>query len=86
MRTLEDFLKPTQAELFANLLTLFRGKAMYSKGNFILVKGVAPILLVAHLDTVHENPVKDICTSEDGNILMSPQGIGGDDRFDVLLS
>ena len=74
MRNLEDFLKPTQAELFANILTLFSGKAMYSKGNFILVKGVAPILLVAHLDTVHEESVKEICTSEDGNILMSPQG------------
>lgn len=83
MRNLEDFLKPTQAELFANILTLFKGNAMYSKGNFILVKGVAPILLVAHLDTVHENPVKDICTSADGNILMSPQGIGGDDRCGV---
>ena len=57
---------------------------MYSKGNFILVKGVAPILLVAHLDTVHEEPVKEICTSEDGNILMSPQGIGGDDRCGVF--
>lgn len=40
-------------------------------------------MLVAHLDTVHEKPVRDICTSSDGNILMSPQGIGGDDRCGV---
>ena len=41
-------------------------------------------MLVAHLDTVHEQPVKDICLSADGNILMSPQGIGGDDRCGVF--
>ena len=41
-------------------------------------------MLVAHLDTVHEDPVKTICASEDYNILMSPQGIGGDDRCGVM--
>ncbi|MBR1419562.1 MAG: hypothetical protein IJ575_00670 [Selenomonadaceae bacterium] len=41
-------------------------------------------MLVAHLDTVHEKPVRDICVSADGNILMSPQGIGGDDRCGVF--
>ena len=40
-------------------------------------------MLVAHLDTVHEQPVRDICRSEDNNIWMSPQGIGGDDRCGV---
>ncbi|PUU99061.1 hypothetical protein DCD76_18615, partial [Acinetobacter baumannii] len=59
---------------------LFKGKTLISKGNFILVRGQAPVMLVAHLDTVHEEPVRDICTSADGNIAMSPQGIGGDDR------
>ena len=83
MKTLEDFIKPSQSELFSELLKTYSGKAMYSKNNFILVKGDAPIMLVAHLDTVHKQPVKDICTSADGNILMSPQGIGGDDRCGV---
>ena len=40
-------------------------------------------MLVAHLDTVHAEPVKFICRSADGNIWMSPQGIGGDDRCGV---
>lgn len=48
-----------------------------------MVKGEATILLVAHLDTVHREKVKVICYSDDGNILMSPQGIGGDDRCGV---
>ncbi|MBQ3451584.1 MAG: hypothetical protein IJG32_04910, partial [Selenomonadaceae bacterium] len=84
MKILEDFLRPTQKQLFKRLCKHFKGKTLISKGNFILVYGQAPIMLVAHLDTVHEKPVHDICISADGNILMSPQGIGGDDRCGVF--
>ena len=84
MNTLEDFLRPTQKQLFKRLCKKFKGNTLISKGNFILVRGVAPVMLVAHLDTVHEQPVKDICLSADKNILMSPQGIGGDDRYGVF--
>ena len=80
MKNLEDFLRPTQKQLFKRLCKKFKGKTLISKGNFILVRGTTPVMLVAHLDTVHEQPVKDICVSADRNILMSPQGIGGDDR------
>ena len=84
MKKLEDFLRPTQKQLFKLLAKKFKGKAILSKGNFILVRGTAPVMLVAHLDTVHDKPVKQICASKDGNILMSPQGIGGDDRCGVF--
>ena len=83
MKILEDFLRPTQDELFGMLCKMFEEKAICRKHDFILVRGEAPIMLLAHLDTVHENPVEDICTTADGNILMSPQGIGGDDRCGV---
>ena len=84
MNSLEDFLRPTQKQLFKRLAKKFKGKTLISKGNFILVHGQAPVMLVAHLDTVHDEPVKDICISADGNIIMSPQGIGGDDRCGVF--
>ena len=84
MNVLEDFLRPTQKQLFKRLCKKFKGKTLISKGNFILVQGQASIMLVAHLDTVHEQPVRDICLSADKNILMSPQGIGGDDRCGVF--
>ena len=84
MKNLEDFIRPTQKKLFKLLCKKFKGKAILSKGNFILVRGTAPVMLVAHLDTVHTKPVKQICASSDGNILMSPQGIGGDDRCGVF--
>ena len=84
MKKLEDFLRSTQKQLFKLLAKKFKGKAILSKGNFILVRGTAPVMLVAHLDTVHTEPVKQICASKDENILMSPQGIGGDDRCGVF--
>lgn len=84
MNALEDFLRPTQKQLFKKLCKKYKGKILFSKGNFILVRGEAPILLVSHLDTVHEKPVRDICISDDKNIFMSPQGIGGDDRCGVF--
>lgn len=83
MRTLEDFIKPTQKELFAILRKIYRGKITSRKGKYILVKGEVPIMLIAHLDTVHKERVKQICTTANGDILMSPQGIGGDDRCGV---
>ena len=83
MKNLEDFVKPTQKELFNLLRKKYRGKALVRKDSYILVHGEAPIMLLAHLDTVHEKPVKHICKSPDGNILMSLQGIGGDDRCGV---
>lgn len=83
MRVLEEFLKPTQSGLFKMLSKFFKGDTYTSEGNFIVVEGEAPIMLVAHLDTVHREPVREICKSKGGEILMSPQGIGGDDRCGV---
>ena len=83
MKVLEQFLKPTQRQLFKMLCKMFEGKTLKSDKHFILVKGEVPVMLLAHLDTVHKEPVRDICKSKDRNILMSPQGIGGDDRCGV---
>lgn len=83
MKTLKQILIPTQESLFKMLLSKYGNKAVSEENQFILVEGEAPIMLIAHLDTVHIEPVRDICVSKDGNILMSPQGIGGDDRCGV---
>lgn len=83
MKALEDFLRPTQEELFAALRRMYKGRSTACRGGYILVHGEAPVMLLAHLDTVHRSPVREICVSQDGSILMSPQGIGGDDRCGV---
>lgn len=59
-------------------------KKVYDKPKFVYAKGNIPVMLVAHLDTVHKQIPKYICYSEDG-IIMSPQGIGGDDRCGVYI-
>ena len=83
MIPLEKFIYPTQEVLFKQLCSRYKNNTLVMKDKFVLVKGDASIMLVAHLDTVHKNPVKYICKSKNNNILMSPQGIGGDDRCGV---
>lgn len=53
--------------------------------GFLYAKGEIPALLVAHLDTVHREKADIICFSEDMRFVMSPQGIGGDDRCGVFM-
>ena len=83
MIKIEKLLRKTQEQLFEFLSEKYKEIAVVKKKEFIYVPGEAPVLLVAHLDTVHREKVKVICYSRSGNILMSPQGIGGDDRCGV---
>ena len=59
-------------------------KKVYDKSKFVYAKGDIPVMVVSHLDTVHKQTPKHICYSDDG-IIMSPQGIGGDDRCGVYI-
>lgn len=83
----EQILRATQEEL-KNMLA-FKLKQMgyqiQSKDGYLYANGTVPVLLVAHLDTVHKTPVKYICYSDNGEIAMSPEGIGGDDRCGVYM-
>lgn len=55
-----------------------------AEDGFLYAKGTYPVLLVAHMDTVHKELVKTVKTGEDGKI-SSPQGIGGDDRCGIYM-
>lgn len=80
----EKIIRLSQEELFDSLIETFKGqKKVYKRGAYLLIKGGAPVMLEAHLDTVHKESVRDICKSADENVIMSPQGIGGDDRCGV---
>ena len=61
------------------------GYSTVNKQGYLYAPGEVPVLLVAHLDTVHHQTVRSICYSEDRKIVMSPQGIGGDDRAGVFM-
>jgi hypothetical protein len=53
--------------------------------GFLYAQGTFPVLLVAHLDTVHDKLPTEILYDSKSNILTSPQGIGGDDRCGVYM-
>lgn len=53
--------------------------------GFIYAKGSIPILLVAHLDTVHKQKPSQIYYDSEQGVMWSPQGIGGDDRCGVYI-
>lgn len=76
----------TQSNLKAILIKELNkmGYNPISEDGFIFAQGTVPVALVAHMDTVHKSP-PTVCMSNDGNILMSPQGIGGDDRCGIFM-
>lgn len=90
----EEFVKickMTQKELkvflVAELLKCGYTTVINSDG-FVYAKGTVPILLTAHMDTVHKEKVGTVVQmlDEDGNIVISsPQGIGGDDRCGIYM-
>lgn len=53
--------------------------------GFIYAKGEIPIMLVAHMDTVHRTKPTNIYYDKDQKVMWSPQGIGGDDRCGVYI-
>lgn len=61
------------------------GYVVQKQSGFLYAQGTVPVLLVAHLDTVHRTQPETICYSTDGTVMMSPQGIGGDDRAGVYM-
>ncbi len=61
------------------------GYKTINKDGFLYAEGTVPVLLVAHLDTVHPTIPHIICYSRDSRYAMSPQGIGGDDRAGVYM-
>ena len=81
---LEELYRKSQTEIKNDVCKLYKGNAEASDG-YVYIKGTVPVLLVAHMDTVHEKPVKDIVYTDKGNHISSPQGLGGDDRNGVYM-
>lgn len=84
-----DICKKTQEELkiFLHDKLLEAGyESIVNEDGFIFAEGEIPILLTAHMDTVHKDPVKDFYEYyKDKHIISSPQGIGGDDRCGIYM-
>lgn len=65
-------------------LCMTHGKVIVDDG-FVYAQGNFPVLLVAHLDTVHEKLPNMIVYDQNHDIISSPNGIGGDDRCGVYM-
>ena len=85
MKRFEELCKMTQVELKEYLTEYMEAKYgdVTVGDGYVYAKGTFPVMLVAHMDTVH----KQLPTAID-NIngrISSPQGIGGDDRCGVFI-
>ena len=76
----------TQTQLY-NTLNLYL-KEKYNKvindKKYILAIGDIPIALVAHLDTVFEEPVEHLYYDQYKGVMWSPEGLGADDRAGIF--
>lgn len=85
MKTFEDICRMTQPEVkqyMQGYLTSYKYSPINQDG-FLYAKGDVPVLLVAHMDTVHKQQCKEV--SNINGKLSSPQGIGGDDRCGIFI-
>ena len=84
---LKTIIKMTQHALkkycYSNLVVKYGKKSVVNTQDFVYAKGDIPVLLVAHLDTVHRQMPRLIVHDQEQNILWSPEGIGGDDRCGI---
>lgn len=86
----EDFIKLaklTQGELkkhcYKQLQNHYKNNKIFNDKKFLYAKGNIPLMLVAHLDTVHKWLPTNIWCSLDNTKLKADEGIGGDDRCGV---
>lgn len=87
-KTMEKICRMSQMELkdFAARELTKTHKEIYVDDGFVYAQGTFPVLLIAHLDTVHEQLPQSFCYDEEKGILSSPQGVGGDDRCGVYMA
>ena len=85
MEMFKDICRMSQKGLKKHVAKQLREKytTVISDDGFVYAKGDFPILLVAHLDTVHKKLPGKIKYSK--GKLSSPNGIGGDDRCGVYM-
>lgn len=85
MKTFEDICKMTQPEVKKYMKDYLTSQKydVVDENGFLYAKGEVPVLLVAHMDTVHTKQCEKIYKLN--GRMTSPQGIGGDDRCGVFI-
>ena len=86
-KTFENICKMTQKELkwhVSRELAKTYSK-VYIGDGYVYAQGDFPVLLVAHLDTVHAKAPKTLLYDCEKDSYSDPNGIGGDDRCGVYM-
>lgn len=86
-KTFESICKMSQMELKTHVAKeLYKTyDNVYMGDGYVYAQGKFPVLLVAHLDTVHEKSPEPIVYDMTKDSYYSPNGIGGDDRCGVYM-
>lgn len=82
----EKILKMKDTELLtylADKLKEYKYQFINANEKYVYAKGEIPILLVAHVDIVHQTTPELILYDSIKKMMWSPTGIGGDDRCGV---
>lgn len=86
-KTFEQICRMSQKGLKRYLVSRLRDvyDNVIAGDGFVYAEGTFPVLLVAHMDTVHEK-LPDVILYDTGKKkVWSPNGIGGDDRCGVYM-
>lgn len=87
LRLYEAISRATQADLLGwlekYLVSEYSEERVIATSDFLYAVGDIPVMLVAHLDTVHLQPPSEIFYDRVKNVLWSPEGLGADDRAGV---
>ena len=82
---MRNVFQKTEADLYKyvskRILPLY--KTIDFDPKYIYAKGEIPIMLAAHMDTVHRKIPSDIFYDKTKKVIWAPEGIGGDDRCGV---
>lgn len=68
---------------YNRLMQYFKKNRIVNDKKFLYAKGNIPLMLVAHLDTVHKHLPINVWFSADFTKVKADEGIGGDDRCGV---
>ena len=76
-------LNETDLKTYLKTKVANRGGTVISDDGYLFYKGGFPVLLCAHMDTVHDKEPTTIVYAN--GTISSPQGIGGDDRCGIYM-
>lgn len=80
----EKLVVKTQKEMKEYVIGRLGNMGKVKQGDgYVYHKGTFPVLLCAHMDTVHEKRINTLVYAN--GTISSPQGIGGDDRCGIYM-